>query len=254
MSPVEFGVNVFVAMFALLDPIGMVPLFAAATLGSPPPAQRRIALYVSLFTLVFVWFFFLTGPTILKFFGISMPAFRIAGGLMLLLMGLNMARDDFTTMFADVVIEGEEKMSSRDYARRRFEELIVPFGMPLLVGPGAISAAIIYSSEARAIGWGGIGAGMGAIFAVCICILIAFLLAGVISRALGKIGMTIVVRLLGLVLTAMAIQFMIVGVSGATLGVIRGSAVDPYPAGKAKPHAAAPAAPQSPPPALVLPQ
>jgi multiple antibiotic resistance protein len=252
MSPVEFGVNVFVAMFALLDPIGMVPLFAAATLGSPPPAQRRIALYVSLFTLVFVWFFFLTGPTILKFFGISMPAFRIAGGLMLLLMGLNMARDDFTTMFADVVIEGEEKMSSRDYARRRFEELIVPFGMPLLVGPGAISAAIIYSSEARTVGngWSGVGAGLVAILAVCICILIAFLLAGVISRALGKIGMTIVVRLLGLVLTAMAIQFMIVGVSGATLGVIRGSAVDPYPAGKAKPHAA----PQSAPPALVLPQ
>jgi multiple antibiotic resistance protein len=231
MSPVEFGVNVFVAMFALLDPIGMVPLFAAATLGSPPPAQRRIALYVSLFTLVFMAFFFLTGPTILKFFGISMPAFRIAGGLMLLLMGLNMARDDFTTMFADVVIEGEEKMSSRDYARRRFEELIVPFGMPLLVGPGAISAAIIYSSEARTVGhgWGGVGAGMVAILAVCLCILIAFLLAGLISRALGKIGMTIVVRLLGLVLTAMAIQFMIVGVSGATLGVIRGSAVNPYP-------------------------
>jgi multiple antibiotic resistance protein len=254
MSPVEFGVNVFVAMFALLDPIGMVPLFAAATLGSPPPAQRRIALYVSLFTVVFMAFFFLTGPTILKFFGISMPAFRIAGGLMLLLMGLNMARDDFTTMFADVVIEGEEKMSSRDYARRRFEELIVPFGMPLLVGPGAISAAIIYSSEARAIGWGGIGAGLIAIAAVSVCILIAFLLAGVISKALGKIGMTIVVRLLGLVLTAMAIQFMIVGVSGATLGVIRGSAVNPYPTPKEKAHAAPAVAPQSAPPVLVLPQ
>jgi multiple antibiotic resistance protein len=230
MSPTEFGVNVFIALFALLDPVGMVPLFAAATIGSPPPAQRRIALYVALFAAAFMIFFFLTGTGLLKFFGISMPAFRIAGGLMLLLMGLNMARDDFTSMFADVVVEeeGAEALSSRAYARKRFEGLIVPFGMPLLVGPGAISAAVIYSSEAKAIGVGGIVAGAVAILAVCACVLAAFLAANGISRVLGKIGMTIVVRVLGLILTAMAVQFLIVGVSGATLGVIRGSAAHPY--------------------------
>jgi multiple antibiotic resistance protein len=230
MSPSEFGINVFIALFALLDPVGMVPLFAAATLGSPPAAQRRIAVYVALFAAVFMIFFFLTGTGLLKFFGISMPAFRIAGGLMLLLMGLNMARDDFTSMFADVVAEeeGAEVLSSRAYARKRFESLIVPFGMPLLVGPGAISAAVIYSSEAKAIGVEGMVAGALAIVAVCICVLAAFLAANAISRALGKIGMTIVVRVLGLILTAMAVQFLIVGVSGATLGVIRGSAAHPY--------------------------
>jgi multiple antibiotic resistance protein len=231
MNPTEFGINVFIALFALLDPVGMVPLFAAATLGSPPAAQRRIALYVALFAAAFMIFFFLTGTVLLKFFGISMPAFRIAGGLMLLLMGLNMARDDFTSMFAEVVAEeeGAEALSSRAYARKRFEGLIVPFGMPLLVGPGAISAAVIYSSEAKAIGAEGMIAGVLAIVAVCVCVLAAFLAANVISRVLGKIGMTIVVRVLGLILTAMAVQFLIVGVSGATLGVIRGSVAHPYP-------------------------
>jgi multiple antibiotic resistance protein len=230
MSPIEFGVNVFVALFALLDPIGMVPLFAAATAGSPPPAQRRLALYVSMFAVVFMVFFFLTGTVLLKFFGISMPAFRIAGGLMLLLMGLNMARNDFTTLFTqaeEVTADGEE-LSSGAYARKRFESLIVPFGMPLLVGPGAISAAVIYASEAKAIGLEGQIAGIIAILAVCLCVLAAFLASGLISKALGKVGMTIVVRVLGLILTAMAVQFLIVGVAGATMGVVRGSVAHPY--------------------------
>ena len=81
MSPTEFAINVFIALFALIDPVGMVPLFAAATSGAPAAAQRRIALYVALFTLVFMSAFFLTGTGLLKFFGISMPAFRIAGGI-----------------------------------------------------------------------------------------------------------------------------------------------------------------------------
>jgi multiple antibiotic resistance protein len=238
MSPTEFGINVFIALFALLDPIGMVPLFAAATLGSPPAAQRRIALYVAVFAAAFMIFFFVTGTELLKFFGISMPAFRIAGGLMLLLMGLNMARDDFTSMFAEAATEeeGAEALSSRAYARKRFESLIVPFGMPLLVGPGAISAAVIYSSEAKAMGVEGLVAGIVAIFAVCVCVLAAFLAANAISRVLGKIGMTIVVRVLGLILTAMAVQFLIVGISGATLGVIRGSAAHPYPSASGSQH------------------
>ena len=156
MGPWEFGVNIFIALFALIDPVGMVPLFAAATSSAPAAAQRRIALYVALFTFAFMSAFFLTGLGMLKFFGISMPAFRIAGGLMLLLMGLNMARDDFSTMFAEVANEAGESLDPRTYARRRFEDLIVPFGMPLLVGPGAISAAVIYAGEARPLGLAGL--------------------------------------------------------------------------------------------------
>ena len=229
MSPVEFAINVFIALFALIDPVGMVPLFAAATSGAPAPAQQRIALYVALFTFAFMSVFFLTGLGLLKFFGISMPAFRIAGGLMLLLMGLNMARDDFSTMFAEAVVEKGEALDTGAYARRRFEDLIVPFGMPLLVGPGAISAAVIYAAEARPLGWPGYAAGLAGIFGVAVCTFLAFAASRVISRALGKVGMTIVVRVLGLILTAMAVQFIIVGVYGATQGLVVKSVAQPYP-------------------------
>lgn len=230
MTPAEFAVNFFVALFALIDPVGMVPLFAAATAGVHPSARRSIALYVSLFAAAFLTFFFFTGTALLKFFGISLPAFRIAGGLMLLLMGLNMARDDFTAMFATAVVEGAETTDLRAYARKKFEKLIVPFGMPLLIGPGAISAVVIYASESKPLGWAGALAGVAVILGVSACVLVAFALSGLISKALGQIGMTIVVRVLGLVLTAMAVQFIIVGVSGATLGIVRASAAHPYPA------------------------
>ena len=230
MGPWEFGVNIFIALFALIDPVGMVPLFAAATSAAPAAAQRRIALYVALFTFTFMSAFFLTGLGMLKFFGISMPAFRIAGGLMLLLMGLNMARDDFSTMFAEVANEAGEALDTRTYARRRFEDLIVPFGMPLLVGPGAISAAVIYAGEARPLGWPGYVAGVGGIFAVSAVTCLVFVASRLVSRVLGKIGMTIVVRVLGLILTAMAVQFIIVGMAGATHDFVSLSAAQPYPA------------------------
>ena len=90
----------------------------------------------------------------LKFFGISLPAFRIAGGIMLLLLGLDMAREDYSPVAAEAVVEGEIADPSA-YARREFEKLIVPFGMPLLIGPGAISAVVIFSSQAAELGWRG---------------------------------------------------------------------------------------------------
>src|SRR5665213_2228856 len=94
MNQAQFAVNFFVALFALIDPVGNVPLFAAATAGATPPARRLTALYIALFAFVFLSFFYLTGLALLQFFGISMAAFRIAGGILLLLMGLDMARGD----------------------------------------------------------------------------------------------------------------------------------------------------------------
>src|SRR5215470_16752106 len=151
MSPAEFGVNFFVAMFALIDPIGNVPVFAAATAKASPAGRRWFALYISLFALGFLAFFFFTGLGVLKFFGISLPAFRIAGGILLLLLGLDMARKDMTAAFSDPS-EEHEAIDARGYAQRRFERLVVPFAMPLLIGPGAISTTIIYAGEARQFG------------------------------------------------------------------------------------------------------
>jgi len=226
MSLTELAVNFFIALFALIDPIGNVPLFAAATVGATTPGRRLLALYISLFSMVFLTLFFFSGVAILKFFGISLPAFRIAGGVLLFLMGLDMARNDFVSGFAGSAEAAPQ--STGAYALQHFERLVVPFAMPLLIGPGAISTVVIYSSEARAYGWEGLVAGVLAIAAVSASILASFWMTGLISRVLGKIGMTIVVRVLGLILCALAVQFIIAGVAGATHGVVRTDAATPY--------------------------
>ena len=232
MSLTEYAVNFFVALFALLDPIGNVPVFAAATAGALAAGRRWVAVYISLFAFVFMTFFFFSGLALLEFFGISLPAFRIAGGVILFLMGLEMARDDFTAMFADAA-EGAETEGARAYARRRFERLVVPFAMPLLIGPGAISSVVIFASEAKQFGLQGMAAGIGVIAAVSVVTMLCFWLTPVISRLLGRIGLTIIVRVLGLILCAMAVQFIIIGVSDAARsGIIKTDVVTPYTAEK----------------------
>src|SRR5581483_7297014 len=112
--------------------------------------------------------------------GVSLSAFRIAGGILLFLMGIDMARHDFAARFEDVV-EGGEPQTAGVYARKRFERLLVPFAMPLLIGPGAISTVVIYASEARGLGAAGYVAGLGVIAAVSLSIAPIFWTTGLIS-------------------------------------------------------------------------
>lgn len=228
MSPADFAVNFFVALFALLDPIGNVPVFAAATAGAAPNGRRLVAVYISLFVFCFLGFIYFSGLSLLQFFGISMPAFRIAGGILLLLLGLSMAREDTSHAFGGPPEEEEGGTTAAVYAKRRFEALVVPFAIPLLIGPGSISAVIIYASEAKAYGLTGAAIGVAVIFAVAVANLLCFLLTPLISRIFGRIGMTVVVRVSGLILCAMAVQFIITGLSDATHGFFLKSVATPY--------------------------
>jgi multiple antibiotic resistance protein len=228
MNPAHFAVNFFVALFALIDPVGNTPLFAAATVGAKGAGRRLTAVYIALFAFGFLSFFFLTGLSLLKFFGISLAAFRIAGGVLLFLLGLDMARGDLANTLGEAAGEASE-LSARAYARKRFEGLVVPFGMPLLIGPGAISTAVIYAGDAGRLGIAGYAVGIGTIAAAAIAIVACFWMTGLINRALGKVGMIIVVRVLGLILCALAIQFLFEGAADSTIGLIRPSAVTPYP-------------------------
>jgi multiple antibiotic resistance protein len=164
MNAVDLGVNLFVALFALLDPIGNVPIFAAATAGASLRQRITVSAMICLFAVVFLGFFFFTGLGLLQFFGISLAAFRIAGGILLLLLGLDMAREDFLAIFADADAATDAK-DVRGYARRRFKRLIVPFAIPLMIGPGAISAIIIQSGEAAKLGFAGTVASLAAMIA-----------------------------------------------------------------------------------------
>ncbi|WP_421730360.1 MarC family protein [Brevundimonas sp.] len=230
MDAVDLGVNLFVALFALLDPIGNIPIFAAATAGATMRQRLSVSALICLFIAAFLAFFFFTGLGLLQFFGISLAAFRIAGGILLLLLGLDMTREDFLTMFADADA-AKDAADVRGYARRRFKRLIVPFAMPLLIGPGAISTIIIQAGEAQKIGAAGTAAGMVAIGLASLATFVVFTLTGPISRLIGEVGMAIVVRVLGLILCALAIQFILAGLGEAIPGMFAGSVTSPYPAG-----------------------
>jgi multiple antibiotic resistance protein len=135
-----------------------------------------------------------------------------------------MARNDFADSFA----AGAAEPDARIYARASFERLVVPFAMPLLIGPGAISTVIIYASQAKEYGLEGAAIGLGVIAAVALATLVSFLLTPIIGRLLGKIGLSIIVRVLGLILCAMAVQFVLIGMADATHGLILRSAAAPY--------------------------
>lgn len=230
MDALDLGVNLFVTLFALIDPIGNIPIFAAATAGASLRQRISVSALICLFAAVFLAFFFFTGLGLLQFFGISLAAFRIAGGVLLLLLGLDMAREDFLASFADKDAALDLK-DVRGYARRRFQRLVVPFAIPLMIGPGAISAIIIQAGEAEKIGAAGTVASLIAIAAAALVSFVSFALTGPISRILGEVGLSIIVRVLGLILCALAIQFILMGLGEALPGMFAGSVTTPYPAG-----------------------
>ncbi|WP_269515270.1 MarC family protein [Brevundimonas subvibrioides] len=230
MNALDLGVNLFVALFALVDPIGNIPIFAAATTGASARQRLSVSALICVFIAVFLAFFFFTGLWLLQFFGISLAAFRIAGGILLLLLGLDMTRGDFLTMFADADAAADAK-DVRGYAQRRFKRLIVPFAMPLLIGPGAISTIIIQAGEAQKLGYAGTVAGMLAIGAAAFATFVTFSATAPISRVLGDVGMAIIVRVLGLILCALAIQFILAGLGEALPGMFATGVTAPYPTG-----------------------
>ena len=229
MNASELGVNLFVTLFALLDPIGNLPIFAAATVGATLRQRVSVSFLICLFAAAFLGFFLFTGLGLLQFFGISLAAFRIAGGILLLFLGLDMAREDFLKMFADPDVV-HDKADVRGYARRRFQRLVVPFAIPLMIGPGAISAVIINAGEAAKHGAIGMTYSMIAILAAAAVSFVCFSMTGWLSRILGEVGMAIIVRVLGLILCALAIQFILMGLGEALPGMISSGVTTPYPA------------------------
>ena len=231
-----FYINFFITLFALIDPIGNVPIYAAATQSQSPTSRRWLSIYISIFTALILTLFFFAGLNILEFFGISMDAFRIAGGLLLFLMGLEMARGNFIESFtqAEEVKEGGDHVTGvkplghRENAKKSFEKLVVPFAFPLMVGPGTISTVIIQAGIAKDFGFTGFIAGVLAIVTTAAAILVTLLFSNTISRIFGRVGMVVVIRVLGLILCALSVQIIISAVSEITHNLILPSAAHPY--------------------------
>ncbi|MEI4486484.1 MarC family protein [Frigidibacter sp. MR17.14] len=199
-------VTAFVTLFVVVDPIGLAPLFIALTQGMSKHQRRAVALRACAIAAGLMTLFGVFGENILGGIGISMPAFRIAGGALLFLTALDMLFERRTQRR-----EGQSAESAADLAD---DPSIFPLATPLIAGPGALATMILLAGE-RGGGVGHVVAIHGVMLAVLGCVMGMFLLAGAIERLLGRTGTLVVTRLLGMLLAALAVQFMLDGLRGA---------------------------------------
>lgn len=203
------AITAFVALFVVIDPIGLAPLFVALTQGMDARARRAIALRSCGVALGLLTLFGVAGEAVLGFLGISMPAFRIAGGILLFLTALDMLFERRTKRREDQAASAEDTHPD--------DPSVFPLATPLIAGPGSIATMILLTGESQG-DWLHTAAVHGVMAAVVICVLALFLLAGVLERLLGQVGINVITRLLGMLLAALSVQFVLNGM--IDLGVL----------------------------------
>lgn len=199
-------------LFALLNPFGMLPVFIGYTADKRPRVQRWVALFVSITVLGLMLLFLFAGTALLNFFGITLDAFRIAGGILLLLIGIKTVARDTASKAKDLAVESE--VGEIREAESVYRQIVVPFAMPLLVGPGVIANLVLYAGEAwerrsSKLSWGLVGVTVG----VCFLTFVILLSGRFLRRLLGDVGLSIATRILGLLVASIGVQFMITGLT-----------------------------------------
>ncbi len=200
-----YAVLCFGSVFAIVDPFAAVPIFLAFTAGRTPPEIASVARRASLTCMLVLLLFAGAGSVILNFFSITLPAFKIAGGVILFAVGFEMlrARPSRTRSTEE---ERAEAQTKEDVA-------LVPLGLPLLAGPGAIATVMVLSTKA-----GDLPHRAAVIACVIVVSIITFLVlrsASYVARWLGQTGINLIGRVMGLILAATAAQFVIDGVREA---------------------------------------
>jgi multiple antibiotic resistance protein len=198
---VRFSLLALSSIFFLVDPFAMLPSFLAVTSGATPQKRRRMAYRASLTCFVVLASFALAGKLIFRMFSITLPAFEIAGGLILLLIGLDMLEAKRSAT--------QECSNETEDAALKEDASIVPLGIPMLAGPGAISSVMVIVGQAASV-WQ-----MAAILtAIAVTAIASYgILSGAdrVQRLLGETGIRVLVRIMGLLLVALAVQFFVNG-------------------------------------------
>ncbi len=197
MIDTTFLISTFVTLFVIIDPLGLAPAFVALTQGASKQERREIAIRACLVSAGLLTLFAAFGETVLGFVGISMAAFRVAGGALLFLTAL------------DMLFERRTKRREGQAEEDRPDPSVFPLAIPLVAGPGAIATVILLSGQRP--GLEGLAMVVGVMLAVLCMVLAMFLLSGVLERLLGKTGINVVTRLLGMLLAALAVQFILDG-------------------------------------------
>ena len=200
----KFVVLAFSSLFSVINPIEAAPIFVSLTAGMPGE-RRRMALRASTAAALILAVFALTGGAIFSAFGITLPAFQIAGGILFTIMGLTTLREDERSERAEVVL-------TRDPS-------IVPLGMPLIAGPGAISTVMVLVGQARD---GGHRVALAlAIGGNILLTLVILLAAPKLVARIGVTGQRIVSKIMGLITAVIGVQFILNGVEAVSLAILR---------------------------------
>jgi multiple antibiotic resistance protein len=201
--PIDYLVSALVTLVVVVDPVGLVPTFLAVTHGLPRQARRRIALRASIIAAAILAGTALLGDWLLHQLGITLPAFRIAGGLLLFAVA--------SEMVFGVRTERQSKQAEDALEEHLRNVAAFPLAIPLMAGPGAITATLLLAGQAS-----GKPVSLAilivVVVAVCALCLGVFLLANRVDRLLGITGNVVSSRLLGVLLAALAVQYVIDGV------------------------------------------
>ena len=210
-------VNSFIGIMAILNPIGNVPIFLEHVENETPKVQRAVALLMacSIFGLLLV--FFLFGNRILTMFGITIPAFRLAGSIIILRVGLRMLQGK--GKFENSGLQTAASSGTTfDQARNSLSHILVPVAMPLFIGPGSITTVILYAEKRTTLA---MTLSMILVLFVSSCVVGACLVgARYIFGKIGPNGTQIVIRFMGMILCAIAMQFMIDGIAQLLPGTL----------------------------------
>ncbi len=200
----KFVVLAFSSLFSVINPIEAAPIFVSLTAGAPQD-RRKMALRASFAAALILAVFALTGGAIFSAFGITLPAFQIAGGILFTTMGLTTLREDHSPDRAAPVVTSDPS--------------IVPLGMPLIAGPGAISTVMVLVGQARD---GGHRVALALAIAANILLTLVILLAapGLVAR-IGETGQRIVSKIMGLITAVIGVQFVLNGVETVALAILK---------------------------------
>jgi len=193
------------SLLSIVDPLAAVPMFVTLVAKETRPEQRRTAMRAVFTMTVMLLLFAAAGNAIFHFFGITVPAFKIAGGVLLFSMALEMMRAHPSAV--------RSKPEEEEEAQDKQDVGIVPLGIPLLSGPGAIATAMVWAGRAK--GPAENAALYVSILIVALITLVTLIFSTALLTRLGKTGINIATRIMGLILAATAAQFLIDGIREA---------------------------------------
>lgn len=192
-------IAVFIFFFAVIDPIGTVPVFIAVTKGYEPAEKKKIAFIATIVAISILLFFAIAGEFVLRAMGIPLAAFQIAGGIVLFLFAISM-------IFGESKPEEEVRI-----AKTHHETAIFPLAVPSIAGPGAMLACVLLTENARFNLWEQIQT-ISMMLVVLLINLILMLLASSVHKIIGNSGASVISRVMGLILASVAVTNTLVGV------------------------------------------